>query len=108
MKKMYKYCTVVPKFRETDFYYYLDHSGDVKKGSYVVVPFGDNEIIGKVTKVENFEEERVPFPINKTKSISYIISKKEYDEFIDNLKSAQREGNYIFSKPYYIYKGIKK
>ncbi|MBQ7117943.1 MAG: methyltransferase domain-containing protein [Clostridia bacterium] len=36
------------------------------------------------------------------------FSKKEYDEFIDNLKSAQREGNYIFSKPYYIYKGIKK
>ena len=36
------------------------------------------------------------------------FGKKEYDEFIDNLKSAQREGNYIFSKPYYIYKGIKK
>ncbi|MBQ3137732.1 MAG: methyltransferase domain-containing protein [Clostridia bacterium] len=36
------------------------------------------------------------------------FSKKEYDEFIDNLKSAQQEGNYIFSKPYYIYKGIKK
>lgn len=81
MKKMYKYCTVVPKFRETDFYYYLDCSGDVKKGSYVVAPFGNNEIIGKVTKVENFEEENVPFPIDKMKSISCIISKKEYDEF---------------------------
>ncbi len=36
------------------------------------------------------------------------ISKEEYDEFIDNLKSAQKDGYYFFSKPYYIYKGIKK
>ncbi len=35
------------------------------------------------------------------------ISKEEYDEFIDNLESAQKDGRYIFSKPYYIYKGIK-
>ena len=36
------------------------------------------------------------------------LSKQEYDMFIDNLKSAQEDGQYIFSKPYYIYKGIKK
>lgn len=36
------------------------------------------------------------------------LSKEEYDEFIDNLKVAQKNGNYIFSKPYYIYKGIKE
>ena len=36
------------------------------------------------------------------------ISKEEYDEFIDNLNSAQEDGQYIFSKPYYIYKGVKK
>ena len=35
------------------------------------------------------------------------LCKEEYDEFIDNLKSAQENGSYIFSKPYYIYKGIK-
>ncbi len=35
------------------------------------------------------------------------LSKKEYAEFIHNLNTAQREGNYIFSKPYYIYKGVK-
>lgn len=35
------------------------------------------------------------------------ITEKEYDEFIYNLKSAQQDGSYIFSKPYYIYKGIK-
>lgn len=35
------------------------------------------------------------------------FSKEEYDEFIDDLKSADRDGGYIFSKPYYIYKGVK-
>ncbi|MBR2957886.1 MAG: methyltransferase domain-containing protein [Clostridia bacterium] len=36
------------------------------------------------------------------------LSQKEYAEFINNLNSAQKEGQYIFSKPYYIYKGIKR
>lgn len=31
----------------------------------------------------------------------------EYDEFIENLKSADKDGSYIFSKPYYIYKGVR-
>ncbi len=35
------------------------------------------------------------------------VSEKEYEMFIDNLKFAQSKGQYIFSKPYYIYKGIK-
>ena len=35
------------------------------------------------------------------------LNKEEYDVFIDNLKSAHKDGSYIFSKPYYIYKGIK-
>lgn len=36
-----------------------------------------------------------------------VFSQEEYSEFIDNLKSAQQDGSYIFSKPYYIYKGVK-
>ena len=36
------------------------------------------------------------------------LIKEEYDVFTDNLKSAQQDGSYIFSKPYYIYKGVKK
>ena len=36
------------------------------------------------------------------------LSKGEYDEFVNNLKAAQKDGCYIFTKPYYIYKGIKK
>ena len=35
------------------------------------------------------------------------LTKEEYDAFTDNLKSAQQDGSYIFSKPYYIYKGVK-
>ena len=36
------------------------------------------------------------------------LSEEEYTDFIGNLKAAQKEGQYIFSKPYYIYKGTKK
>lgn len=36
------------------------------------------------------------------------LNKDEYDNFIGNLKAAQEDGSYIFSKPYYIYTGIKK
>ncbi|MBE6819424.1 MAG: methyltransferase domain-containing protein [Ruminococcaceae bacterium] len=35
------------------------------------------------------------------------LSKKEYGKFISELETAYRNGSYIFSKPYYIYKGIK-
>ena len=35
------------------------------------------------------------------------ITKKEYDEFINDLIKADKTGNYLYSKPYYIYKGIK-
>lgn len=81
MKKIYKYCTVVPKFRETDFYYYLDRSGKIKKGSYVIAPFGDDSIIGMVSEVALYDEENVPYPVDKMKNIRRIISKEEYDEF---------------------------
>ena len=35
------------------------------------------------------------------------ITADEYEEFINDLKEANKNGTYIFSKPYYIYKGIK-
>lgn len=35
-----------------------------------------------------------------------VITKEEYDEFINNLIDADKNGNYLYSKPYYIYKGI--
>ena len=35
------------------------------------------------------------------------LNEYEYNEFIGDLNVAQKEGIYIFTKPYYIYKGIK-
>lgn len=35
------------------------------------------------------------------------LNENEYSRFINNLQSAQKDGDYIFSKPYYIYKGVK-
>ena len=37
-----------------------------------------------------------------------VLTKQEYDEFINNLVEADKNGTYLYSKPYYIYKGIKK
>ena len=34
------------------------------------------------------------------------LTKEEYNAFIDNLEAAQKDGSYVFCKPYYIYKGI--
>ena len=36
-----------------------------------------------------------------------VLTKLEYDEFINNLFEADKNGTYLYSKPYYIYKGIK-
>ncbi len=36
-----------------------------------------------------------------------VLSKVVDNEFIENLKSAQKDGRYVFSKPYYIYKGVR-
>ena len=32
---------------------------------------------------------------------------EEYKKFISNMQEAQEEGTYIFTKPYYVYKGVK-
>lgn len=34
------------------------------------------------------------------------LSKEEYEDFIVDLESANKKGEYVFSKPYYIYRGI--
>lgn len=36
------------------------------------------------------------------------LSEAEYNDFICNLKEADENGSYIFSKPYYIYRGMKR
>lgn len=37
-----------------------------------------------------------------------VITKQEYEKFLNNLVEADKSGNYLYSKPYYIYKGIKR
>ena len=37
-----------------------------------------------------------------------VLTKQEYAEFINELVKADKNGTYLYSKPYYIYKGIKK
>ncbi len=65
--------------------------------------------------MNNFKYKEGTFGYDLSADIAWLhkentgaLSKEEYDAFIGNLKSAQNEGQYIFSKPYYIYKGIKK
>ena len=68
-----------------------------------------------VHNVVETEYEEGTFGYDFSKHIAWLyeentgaLSKEEYNEFIDNLKSVNKTGQYIFSKPYYIYKGIKK
>ena len=35
------------------------------------------------------------------------LSEEEYNEFINNLQATKNEKTYIFTKPYYVYKGVK-
>lgn len=37
-----------------------------------------------------------------------VLTQEEYDAFIRNLIEADKAGTYLFAKPYYIYKGIKR
>ncbi len=37
-----------------------------------------------------------------------VLTKEEYTQFINNLIEAHKSGTYLYSKPYYIYQGIKK
>ena len=41
-------------------------------------------------------------------TIPGALSADEYKAFLKELENADKKGMYIFSKPYYIYKGIKK
>lgn len=37
-----------------------------------------------------------------------LLTKQEYDEFINNLAEADKSGVYLYLKPSYVYKEIKK
>lgn len=72
------------------------------------------ESIVNVYNVVETEYKEGTFGYALSKDIAWLykentgaLSEKEYEIFIENLKTAVKDGSYIFSKPYYIYKGVK-
>ncbi len=69
-KSEYIFCSVT--FNDSDkSYYYLTDDDSIEIGDYVVVPAGkdNHEAIVEVVNVEYFDENNVPFPVEKTKRI---------------------------------------
>lgn len=50
-------------------YYYRTDDSTIAEGDTVLVPFGSEERIGVVEEIETFDEDSVPFPLEKTKFI---------------------------------------
>lgn len=59
-------------------YSYISDSGELTAGTYVEVPFGkQNSIqVGKVVWCGEFDEESVPYPVEKTKRINRVSRKR--------------------------------
>ena len=76
----YIYCSVRFKHGYKEYYYICDDF-KVDVGDFVVVP-GSNgqETVGQVINVEYFQEEEVPYPIEKTKHIIRILSDEEIED----------------------------
>ena len=73
------YCSV--EFEEGyTSYYYITDDDSIEPGDRVVVPAGrdNHEAVVEVVKVEYFQPENVPLPVEKTKHIlcKYIPEKK--------------------------------
>lgn len=81
----YTYCKVTVNGNTTPLYYIADLEDlgqDVHVGDVVKVPFGkhDDEVLGHVVEVNEFEKEDVPYPVEKTKEIIDVFSSKQCDE----------------------------
>ena len=78
------YCSVSFENSYTT-YYYLTEDDSITAGDLVVVPAGrDNRLtVAKVTKVEYFAAEDVPFPIEKTKKILRRCTDEELKQFAE-------------------------
>ena len=75
----YIYCSVAFEDGGRTWYYRTD-DGTFTVGDYVVVPWNINNRrrFGRIEKIEIFPEVRVPFPLNRTKSIISHADKKEF------------------------------
>ena len=80
MKKYY-YCSVLPKGMKNTYYYIADE--EVKVNAFVEFPFGyeNTLVIGTVMEVGLFDEDNVPFPVERTKQILRTVSQEEFDNY---------------------------
>lgn len=80
---------------EPSFYYKTDLS--IKVGDKVLVDRNDKKVIGEVVALEYYEEDNVPYPLNKTKDILKILSLNNTRKIIfynqDGTKSKEQELN---------------
>ena len=76
----YYYCLVRPKNMDTVYWYLADE--DVKINSFVEIPFGrENRLrYGVVEEANRFSEADLPFPLERTKKITRVITEEEYGE----------------------------
>ena len=81
---IYRYCTVKPEGMVSTFYYIANE--DVKVGTQVLVPFGsdDHPVLGMVTKVNYYEEDEVPFPLENMKTVLEVLEPGEVEDALRN------------------------
>jgi len=104
----YRYCQVIPYGLEKS-YWYLCEKG-IERDDYVLVPAGvENQLCkGMVRFVKEFEEDEVPFPLERMKKIAKKITESEYfDNTIDAtaLKPKPDPNEAIKEFDTYIYNG---
>ncbi len=81
---IYTYASIKYKESQEKSFYYLSNINDLNIGDYVWIPVRDTYCPGIVVNIENFTLDKVPFPINRIKSIIKKVSKEEYDLFYEN------------------------
>ncbi len=81
--KTYNYVSVVydddivaKTINEPSFYYKTDKD-DISVGDKVLVDRTGKQVVGIVIDIEEFEEDEVPFPVDKTKDIIKILEKND-------------------------------
>lgn len=101
----YWYCGVIVKGIDS-VYFYISDSGELSVGTYVEVPFGEENspVIGYVRTVEEYTEEKAPYPVEKTKHITRIVSVEDYEN-AESLSAYYDDEDEFDDVDYYINEG---
>lgn len=91
-KEKFVYCTVLPAGFEST-YYYLSFLGELEMGTRVEIPFGaENHLIaGTVLNCRTFNEDEVPFPLEKMKSITRILGEMKFKEYLAKAEKPKKK-----------------